>query len=31
MRVDEPAVQKHAKKTDPIDTMKIIRSEKDKF
>ena len=31
MRVHESSVQTHAKETDPIQTMKSLRSEKDTF
>jgi hydroxyacylglutathione hydrolase len=31
MRVHEPSVQSHAKQTDPIETMKSLRTEKDSF
>ena len=31
MRVYEPSVQSHAKETDPIATMKALRTEKDSF
>ena len=31
MRVHQPAVQKHANQTDPIETMKALRLEKDNF
>lgn len=31
MRVQEHSVQSHAKQTDPIETMKALRMEKDSF
>ena len=31
MRVNEPSVQSHAKETDPVATMKSLRTEKDSF
>lgn len=31
MRVHDPSVQSHAKQTDPIETMKSLRTEKDSF
>lgn len=31
MRVHEQAVQAHAQKSDPIETMKSLRTEKDSF
>lgn len=31
MRVTEAPVQKHAGKTDPIETMRAIRAEKDNY
>lgn len=31
MRVHEPSVQAHTNTTDPIETMKALRTEKDSF
>jgi len=31
MRVGQPTVQAHAKQTDPIETMRALRAEKDNF
>lgn len=31
MRVHQPSVQKHANQTDPVETMKALRLEKDNF